>query len=151
MPKSISGNSSSSANENALPTEILTYTPVIQDGSDNAYTSTGNGYYYQIGRTVYVSAYIQWTNRGSASGAVSITLPVAASSLTNSRGVGGNIICDGIVVTSTNLRQLTCRLLPGANTAGIVILGLGNGSISNITAGLMDASGVLELNIQYLV
>lgn len=63
-------------------TGFTSYTPVLSfgGGSTGIVYATQTGYYSQIGNLVFVSVFIDLTNKGSSTGSASVTLPVTPSS-----------------------------------------------------------------------
>lgn len=58
---------------------VQTFTPTAQDSSSRAFTaSVANGRYMTIGSMLFVQFNLAWSNKGSASGRIRFSLPVAS-------------------------------------------------------------------------
>ena len=92
-----------------------TYTPVVQFGglSTGITFSTQEGLYTRNGDTVFVTGYIVMTNKGSATGAARITLPVNGAVTTQPGGGSMPYAANFSGLTS----PITLRLNTGASTA----------------------------------
>lgn len=54
-----------------------TWTPTLGDGTNNVGTTTATGYYYRLTGFVAFTAWIVWNSKGSASGNIRLSLPIA--------------------------------------------------------------------------
>ena len=62
---------------NLFPT--LSYTPTAQDSLGRGFTvNVSNGFYFRIGKKVFVQVNFAWSGKGSASGRIRFSLPVAS-------------------------------------------------------------------------
>jgi len=125
-----------SANANTLDDyEEGTWTPGISFGGGTTgitYGASNGGNYVKIGRLVFVSGYLQLSNKGSSTGLAALTgLPFAAS-ITNAASVALGIY--------TNITTITAPLfldLGNATSAAIYttpVTGLTNANFQNATA-----------------
>jgi len=130
-----------------------TYTPTLEFGGTEISTSAGTysdqtGFYYRIGRMVYVRINITLTAKGSATGSATITLP---------SGLPPKEFGDGLSVTwFTNMATLYS--IPFARTAGgafdeIQLRQMNSGSTSytDITHGNMTDTTRIALSGWYEV
>jgi hypothetical protein len=70
------------------PGAWTSYTPTIGSQSGTITTASASGYYTQIGKTVHVSLNITITNKGTATGYATFSLPVTAQG-SRASGVSG--------------------------------------------------------------
>jgi hypothetical protein len=125
-----------------------TYTPTIGDGTNNFTMSNANGWYSQSGDTVNFSAWLNWSGKGSATGAMRISLPFSITgagfyrssvSFGSTTGLvwtvaGKDVTLIGALVTGSDYVQLSGN--PSDGTAGTAIL-----CSACLTAGNVIVSG----------
>jgi hypothetical protein len=105
-----------------------TYTPTIGDGTNNFTMTNAEGWYSQIGDTVHFSAWLNWSGKGSATGAMRISLPFNISGTSFYRSsvsfgsttglvwtvAGKDATLIGSLVTGSNYVQLSGNPSDGA-------------------------------------
>lgn len=130
------------ANKNlATVATASSYTPTIGDGTNNFTTSVAVGSYYKIGHLYLYNIQITWTSKGSASGAVRISLPgtIGASNTRVSSAIG---YANGIGFTGS---YLTAQASNG--TAYSTLFGFSNTGVStSVAAASLSTSGEIQLS-----
>jgi len=118
-----------------------TWEPTIGDGSNNFTTTSQLGEYNVIGGRVEFDILIIWTSKGSASGPIVISLPIATTStrLTIPIGFTSSITFTGMIFA----------LKSGANS--IQIAQNNNGTVSNLTDSAFASSGQIQLSGSFRV
>lgn len=116
---------------------LETYSPTIGDGTNNFTMSTQAGWFIRVGRVVHFWTWVVWTGKGSASGNIEVSMPVAksASIFRAEYTLGANA---GI----TWAQQL---ILFQASSTGIGFTDLGTSGTGTLTDADFAASGEVQL------
>ena len=105
------------------------YTPSVSAGAGTLTSVSASGRYKQIGKTVFVTIYINITNNGTGSSYISVTLPVTTSAALEQTMAGrmplnGAVVGTRIFGASTNMViQRYDGQYPGGNGSIIVLNG----------------------------
>lgn len=124
-----------------------TFAPVVTLGgaSTSITYATQQGYYFQIGYMVFATYNIVLASKGSGSGNVSISLPVAAG--------GGSRSGGGLVTSYTSLSSVTSALwanVPASASVASLLYSAGPAAPSALTDTNMQNSTALAGVIMYL-
>jgi len=127
--------------------QSVSFTPILSFNSSNSgLTYTATGYYTKIRNVVTASYYIQLSAIGSASGDVSITLPITDSS-SQAVSVSAGVVDYNNMATIGN-GGVWCKVSPSSTVA---FLQTGSASASSrLTAANFTNSSTLEFTITYL-
>ena len=125
-----------------------TWTPTMGDATNNFTLTKDAGFYSKIGDTVFITAYITWSSKGSATGQVNIkSLPFTSANITDYRGNIRFDYTDGLVFTNGAL-----HVFPGASigqnaTLATVVINANDGSSPTpLLASSCDATGLVLIS-----
>jgi len=122
---------------------------VMTDGTNDFGMSAGTSYkWYQIGPLLFFKAYVQWANKGSASGAISIQAALPGNTVASPPAYQGGSIAGYTGVTFTNADdQPAWRVNAGAADIVFLVVDPNNGTAMQLMQDThFAAAGILQLS-----
>lgn len=125
--------------------DLLTWVPVLGDGTSNFTLSTALGQYVRIGNVVHIWCLVSWSSKGSATGQIRLSMPITSSTSVSRVGFTPAYM-SGVISTT----QVTLTM--SAGQAAIYMFKCNSGAAPSALLGAdFSATGELQISGTYFV